>query len=88
MHTLFPELQERVQHVPNSAYVFHQNLKLDWTFEFHLQYPKPYWGRAAVQNWRTAAIFRKHWSQATHANYLTSGTPEEHTSQKEKHRQA
>lgn len=41
MHTLFPELQERVQHVPNSVDVLHQDLKLDWTFQFHLQYLKP-----------------------------------------------
>lgn len=27
--TLFPELQEKVQHVPNSDDVLHQDLKLD-----------------------------------------------------------
>lgn len=62
MHTLFPEMQGRVQHVPNSVGVL-GDLKLDCTSEFHLHYPSP----AAVPDLQDCFCIQKHQSQVPSA---------------------
>lgn len=74
---MFPELRERVQHVPSSDDVLHQDLKLDRTLEF-LQDPKPYSAGAAVaeledcSNIQFVIWFETH-TQKSSLNLFTTG---------------